>query len=273
MQIIERFATLCPCWIANVQRADARYRKFQDNGPQGLMLHSVGCAQPSAEVFAQNWNKATNDRAIVHAVIDANDGNPRQLLKWNYRGWHAGGAANNTHIGVEMCESSYIKYHTDKPWLFDITNKAKAQEHCKTAYEGAVELFAYLCKTYHLDPLTKIISHKEGNALGIASAHGDPEHYWKGLGMSYTMDGFRRDVKAKMQSNAAPETSTGGYLGFPDVDEDDWYANALQWAVEHNVVAAAGKPFYPDLPLTKSTGIVLMRRMYNALLKELKGGG
>lgn len=46
-----------------------------------------------------------------------------------------------------------------------------------------------------------IISRKEGHARGVASNHGDPEHLWKGLGLSYTMDGFRKDVK---------ETMTGG---------------------------------------------------------------
>ena len=43
-----------------------------------------------------------------------------------------------------------------------------------------------------------IISHKEGCARGIASNHGDPEHLWNQLGTGYTMDGFRKAVKAAM---------------------------------------------------------------------------
>ena len=27
-----------------------------------------------------------------------------QTLPWDHRGWHAGGSANNTHIGFEICE-------------------------------------------------------------------------------------------------------------------------------------------------------------------------
>lgn len=46
--------------------------------------------------------------------------------------------------------------------------------------------------------MTDIDSHNEGGKKGIASNHGDPEHYWRGLGMKYTMDGFRKDVKAAM---------------------------------------------------------------------------
>ena len=77
----------------------------------------------------------------------------------------------------------------------------------KRTYEAAVELFAYLCKEYGLDPLADgvVISHKEGYARGIASNHGDPEHLWRQLGLGYTMDGFRRDVKATMGADGYGE--------------------------------------------------------------------
>ena len=37
------------------------------------MLHSVGCPQPSAQVFVNSWNSADKS-ACVHAFIDANTG-------------------------------------------------------------------------------------------------------------------------------------------------------------------------------------------------------
>ena len=57
-----------------------------------------------------------------------------------------------------------------------------------------------LCKKFNLNPTEDgvIISHCEGNRRGIASNHGDPEHLWTGLGMGYTMDGFRADVQKAM---------------------------------------------------------------------------
>ena len=76
---------------------------------KGLMLHSVGCSQPNASVFVKNWNRSGLE-ACVHGFIDGNTGTVYQTLPWNHRGWHAGGAANNTHIGVEMCEPACIKY-------------------------------------------------------------------------------------------------------------------------------------------------------------------
>jgi len=51
-----------------------------------------------------------------------------------------------------------------------------------------------------------VISHAEGHRRGIASNHGDPEHLWNGLGMGYTMDGFRKDVAAAMKP---PELKPG----------------------------------------------------------------
>lgn len=195
MKIVKSIMTKNPC-----------YTKDGEITVKGLMLHSVGCPQPKASVFINQFNKPTYDRACVHGFIDGNDGTIYQTLPWNHRGWHSGkgdkGSANNTHIGVEMCEPAYIKYTSGSG--FTVTDKEKAQECVKKTYKSAVELFAYLCKTYKLNPLKDgvIISHKEGCSRGIASNHGDPEHLWKGVGLSYTMDKFRNDVKKAMDAPA-----------------------------------------------------------------------
>ena len=125
-----------------------------------------------------------------------------QTLPWNHRGWHAGGSANNTHFGVEMCEPATIQYTGGSTFICHDYEDTKYI--VKKTYESAVELFAKLCKEYNLNPLEKgvIVSHKEAHALGIASNHGDPEHLWKQLGMSYTMDTFRQAVKKEMEGEA-----------------------------------------------------------------------
>ena len=186
MKIIKQYATENDCYKAN--------KKIK---VKGLMLHSVGCNQPKASVFANIWNKAGGN-VCVHAVIDALDGSVIQCLPWDHRGWHGGGTSNNTHIGVEMGEPACIKYTSGAK--FTVSDLKTAQKCSVTAYNSAVELFAYLCDKYALDPLSDgvIVSHKEGHDRGIASNHGDPEHLWKGLKLTYTMDKFRKDVKAKM---------------------------------------------------------------------------
>ena len=220
MQLIKYFSTNNACYKNNVNKADSRYTTFQQRGPLGLMLHSVGCAQPSAKVFADQWNRSGIEVA-VHAVLQA-DGTVYQCLPWNYRGWHAGGNANNTHVGVEMTEPSQIKYTGGS--TFTVSDKVAAQAQAKGTYQTAVQLFAKLCKEYGLDPLAHgvIISHHEGYLQGVASNHGDPEHLWKGLGLGYTMDGFRRDVKAAMSGTTEKQYTVGWHKD----SRGWWYADS-----------------------------------------------
>lgn len=193
MNLVESILTKNPCYTAG--------RKIT---VKGLMLHSVGCPQPSASVFIKNWNSTSYDRACVHGFIDANDGTVYQTLPWDHRGWHAGGAANNTHIGVEMCEPACIKYTGGA--TFTCSNTDEARACAQRTYNSAVELFAMLCERFNLDPLGDgvIISHSEGAKRGVASSHADPDHLWRQLGMSLTMDTFRKDVKAKMGKTDTP---------------------------------------------------------------------
>ena len=201
MKLVESIMTRNPCYTAG--------RKIT---VKGLMLHSVGCPQPKASAFINSWNSPSHGSSCVHGFIDGNDGTVYQTLPWNHRGWHCGsgnkGSGNNTHIGVEMCEPACIKYTAGSN--FTCSDMAAAKAVAKRTYETAVELFAMLCEKYSLDPLADgvIISHKEGCSRGIASNHGDPEHLWTQLGLGYTMDGFRKAVKAAMGS---PSSGTDGY--------------------------------------------------------------
>ena len=196
MKIVEHFLTRNRC-----------YQAAKQNTKGGLMLHSVGCPQPSAQVFVNSWNSADKS-ACVHAFIDANTGDVYQTLPWEYRGWHCGsgpnGSGNNTHIGVEMCEPACIRYTGGA--RFTCSNVEEARAAVRRTYESAVQLFAELCERFRLDPLADevILSHEEGHKRGIASNHGDPVHLWNQLNMGYTMDGFRKAVKAAMGSAAVP---------------------------------------------------------------------
>lgn len=199
MKLVESILTKNPCYTAG-----------RTITVKGLMLHSVGCSQPSALAFIKNWNSPSFERACVHGFIDGNDGTVYQTLPWNHRGWHSGssinGSANNTHIGVEMCEPACITYTGGATFkCYDI---ATAKEVSERTYKAAVELFAMLCKKFSLDPFADgvIISHKEGHSRGIASNHGDPEHLWSQLGLTYTMDTFRKAVKAKMKNGTSVDT-------------------------------------------------------------------
>ena len=188
MHIIEVFTTGNKCY-----QVGAPLR------PQGLMLHSIGTPQPSAAVLARYFDQYQpgGQSVCVHAFVQA-DGTIYQTLPWEMRGWHCGGAANGTHIGVEMTEPD-----VSMPY-------AESAEQITGTYRTAVALFAQLCGVYGLNPLADgvIIGHAEGHRRGVASNHADPEYLWNTYGMGYTMDGFRRDVAAAMAGAKEEEEET-----------------------------------------------------------------
>lgn len=106
-----------------------------------------------------------------------------QTLPWEINGWQCGGAANEYTIGIEICEDSMIDAN-----------------YFNAVYKEATELFAYLADMFDVDPINHIMSHKEAAKKGLASNHGDPEHWFSKHGK--TMDMFRQDVKALMDKKS-----------------------------------------------------------------------
>jgi N-acetylmuramoyl-L-alanine amidase len=178
------------------------YKAGQYITPKGVMVHSTGANNPTLKrylapndgligvnAYGNHWNQPTPDgqQKCVQGFIGKLDNGTvatYQTLPWNMRGWHAGGAANNTHIGFEICEDGL----NDSVYF----NKVYAQ---------AVELTAYLCQQYNLNPLADgvVIGHYEGYQRGIASNHADPGHWFSRFGKS--MNTFRRDVYNKLNES------------------------------------------------------------------------
>lgn len=204
MQIIPAFVTQNPLY--------QQYTRIQ---VRKLVLHSVGCPQPSAAVFARQWQTA---RYFAHAVLQA-DGTVYQVAPWDCRLMHVG-AANAYSIGVEMTEPDCIRYTGGA--TFVCSDRARAVAQVTGTYNTAVALFAQLCTQFGLDPNKDIISHAEASAMGIGTNHADPEHLWRQLGMGCTMDGFRRDVAEAMAKEDRKEV--------PDMPRYNSVAEMPQWA-------------------------------------------
>ncbi len=176
---------------------------------KGIMVHSTGANNPDLKryvgpddgllgvnKYGNHWNsyRPGGRQVCVHGFIGKlKDGSiaTYQTLPWDMRGWHAGGSANNSYIGFEICEDGL----SDAAYL-------------KKVYKEAVELCVYLCKKFGLDPKKDgvIICHAEGHRRGIASNHGDVLHWWPKHGLN--MDTFRAEVAASMGSPSGG--STGG---------------------------------------------------------------
>lgn len=182
------------------------YKAGKKITPKGVMVHSTGANNPNLKryvgpddgllgknLYGNHWNKPKVG-ASVHAFIGKlKDGSiaTYQVLPWNYKAGHCADDANNTHIAFEICEDN----------LKDAT-------YFNKVYQEAVELTAYLCKEYSLDPMADgvVICHSEGYKKGIASNHSDVMHWFPKHGKS--MDTFRADVKAILSPKTEEKKET-----------------------------------------------------------------
>lgn len=189
-----------------------------------LMLHSTACPNVSAAGFAKAWNtpRPADRQVCVHAFVD--DKEVIQTLPWNHRGWHCGsgsnGSGNNNMIGVEMCEPA------------DYSDKA----YFDAAIKNIIELYAYLCKEYGLNA-NDIISHKEGHSQGVASNHGDPDHWWKFVG--YTMNDFRADV-ANCIANGNVDVSYGNTVKPTQPQTSEGYTTGKTYTLQTELKVRTG---------------------------------
>lgn len=216
------------------------YKAGRTIKPRGVMVHSTGVAQPDPRVFVRNWNRP-NVSKCVHAFVGREQ--VIQTLPWTMRGWHAGGAANNTHLSFECCEPAGHTYAGGAMVGYDVeANRAYFED----VYRNAVELTALLCGTFGLDPLKPgvVLCHAEGHALGVASNHGDVLQWWPRHGV--TMDQFRLDVARAMEDGEEEDDMTqerfnelmDGYLARrAEQEPGEWSAPARAWAEERGIVA------------------------------------
>lgn len=197
---------------------NACYKAGRTIAPRGIMVHSTGANNPrlsryiapddgliGKNIGGNHWNtdKPGGISVCVHAFIGKlADGSiaTYQTLPWNYRGWHAGGTANDSYIGFEICEDGL-----SDPAYFS------------AVYTEAVELCAYLCRQFGLTE-QNIICHSEGYKLGIASNHADVMHWFPKHGKS--MDTFRADVKTALSEEEDENMTQDTFNKFMDVWQD-----------------------------------------------------
>lgn len=203
MLAISSFCNCCPVCASGIDnKIHTSYMTgndcYNDEGTiqvEGIMIHSTAEPGIAAGSWFNLWNKSfkageINREVCVHAFVDNNS--ICQYLPWDHKGWHCGGTANRTHIGIEICEPSGIKYNKNHSKIVSYNAKAN-RKYFNSAWDNTVQLCAMLCKRYRLNE-TNIISHQEGHKLGIASGHTDPEHWWKFHGKN--MNDFRSAVRS-----------------------------------------------------------------------------
>ena len=218
---------------------NACYKAGRKITVKGIMVHSTGANNPwlkryvgpddgllGKNQYNNHWNTyhPGGREVCVHGFIGKlADGTiaTYQCLPWDHRGWHAGGSANNTHIGFEICEDG----------LSDGT-------YFKKVYQEAVELCAYLCKEYGLTE-ADIICHSEGYKKGVASNHGDVMHWFPKHGKS--MDTFRAAVKELLSKPSDEEdlpVEESAPQMYPEKLTEGYYRVRKTWADKKSQIGA-----------------------------------
>lgn len=250
--------------------------------PKGVMVHSTATPGVGAQKFRDRWNRP-NVGASIHAFLD--DKEVVQCLPWDKKAGHAGGSANNTHIAFEICEPAGFKYSGGATMVgYDVEAQTP---YFNAVWNNAVELTAYLCKMYGLDPMADgvVICHSEGYKRGIASNHADVMHWFPKHGKN--MDDFRLAVKAAMEkengNSQDEENNSSGNEGNGDDEEmtyekfkeymtqyieelknaapDDWSKDARTWAESAGIILGYddGRMGY-KMPITREEYVVMEHR-------------
>lgn len=237
------------------------YKAGRTIRPRGIMVHSTGVAQPDVNVFLKAWNKPGVD-ACIHAFV--HQGGVTETLPWNWRGWHAGGGANNTHIGFEILEPAGHSYRGGTMIGYD---PEKNGPYFQRVYNTAVELCAYLCRQYSLDPERDIIDHAEGFRLGLAFDHGDVGQWFPKHGRS--MDTLRADVKATLKGGGPEMTQEQLDAALTAREEaisaravSSWAGEAWRKAERAGILDGTA----PGAPLTREQAALVLDRL--GLLNE-----
>lgn len=190
---------------------------------RGVLWHSTGANNPWLKRYVQpddnaadrakmlellgvnkngnDWNHITH-QAGVHAWIGklaSGEVTTIQAGPWDKKAWGCAsgskGSCNNGWIQFEICEDAL----TDRAYFDKV-------------YKEAVELTAYLCKLYGLNPkgtvsyngvtVPVILCHQDSYQLKLGSNHGDVLHWFKRYGK--TMDDVRNDVAALLGQTSTP---------------------------------------------------------------------
>lgn len=290
------------CW----QKHSTCWRNTREMTVKGILTHSVGCqasyisrfVQPGPEdpnydylmkllgknKYNNSWNQIEHQAGLNAWIGKLADGTVAtvQSMPWNYRPWGCGagskGSCNNGFIQWECCED-------------DLTNPTFFSQ----IYNESVELAAYLCKMYNIDPfgfttvsgvkVPTITCHYEASQYGLAGCHADVFHWWPKFGKY--MNEYRQDIYNKMHEQTQPEIPAppkedDNMLSFDQFKNymtqyrqelqakpvSDWAKEDVQWAVDNGIIQGNGENnLMPQDLLTREQAAALFHRVADMLQK------
>lgn len=217
--------------------------------PAGCVNHSVGCAQPSVDVFFNAMNKSSAGWGVNALLGDFHKGEGRIILalQWNGRPWGCGsgskGSWNNTKVQWEICEPAGHTYAGGTKVGYDV---AKNQRYFDRMWKMVVAWNVYMVKKFGY-PISGISDHAESYRAGYGSNHGDVGQWWPKHGKS--MDALRKEVQEIL--NGETEDDDMDVARFKELwgemrkelqdnDASAYSAEAREWATKNGLIAGNG---------------------------------
>ena len=206
------------------------YKKTIKFTPVGILWHSTGANNPNLKRYVQptngsanyskditklgkntaknDWNHLQTDAGVNAFIGKFADGSigTVQCLPWEYSPWGCGSGSKGSCNKIQLSDKNYIG------WIqFEICeDDCKNKDYATKVYNEAIELTAYLCKKYNIDPngsvtvkgikIPTITCHNDANKLGFGTAHADINHWFPKL-INKTMSSVRAEVANKINSS------------------------------------------------------------------------
>lgn len=249
----------CIAWVESHMEvkyatANGAYQAGRKINPQGCVNHSVGCAQPSVDVFFNIMNKSSAGWGVNALLGDFHKGDGRILvvLPLDARPWGCGsgskGSWNNTKVQWEVCEPAGHTYAGGTMIAYDV---AKNQVYFDRMWKMLVAWNVYLVKKFGYD-INGISDHAESYRAGYGSNHSDMGQWLPKHGKS--MAALRQEVEAILNGDSIAETEDDfmadvkkfeeAWLEYKktlqDNDAGAYSQDARNWATSSGLIAGNG---------------------------------
>lgn len=243
----------CIAWVESHMEvkyatSNGAYQAGRKINPQGCVNHSVGCAQPSVDVFFNLMNKSSAGWGVNALLGDFHKGDGRILvvLPLDARPWGCGsgskGSWNNTKVQWEVCEPAGHTYAGGTMIAYDV---AKNQVYFDRMWKMLVAWNVYLVKKFGYD-INGISDHAESYRAGYGSNHSDMGQWLPKHGKS--MDALRQEVQAILNGSEDDDMDVKRFeelflemrKGLQDNDAGTYSNEARNWATSSGLIAGNG---------------------------------
>ena len=227
--------------------------------------------------YQNDWNHQYTEAGVNAFIGKLANGEVSsvEVLPLNYRPWGCGSGKNGSCNGDKNVKNSpfWLQFEICEDGL---TDKA----YFEKVYREGVELTAYWCKLFNLDPfgtvtykgvkVPVILDHAESYKLGLGSNHGDIIHWLKKYGKS--LETIRQDVynllheeeDEDMTQEKFNEMMNNWLAEQAKLDPSSWSKNDRTWAEKNGIIKGddQGRKMYKKF-VTREEMVTMLHRTHD----------